>query len=39
MIENEYKGAEIVDRSLECGNYGDCLLAIEMLEKGLEDRE
>ena len=31
VIENDYKGSEIVDRSLECGNYDDCLLAIEML--------
>ena len=34
VIENDYKGSEIVDRSMECGNYDDCLLAIEMLEKG-----
>ena len=39
VIENEYKGTETVDRSLECWNYDDCLLAIEMLEKGREDRE
>lgn len=39
VIENEYKGAEIVDRLLECGNYDDCLLAIEMMEKGREDRK
>ena len=39
VIEDDYKGTEIVDRSLECGNYDDCLLAIEMLEKGREDRK
>ena len=36
VIESDYKGSEIVDRSLECGNYDDCLLAIEMMEKGQE---
>ena len=36
VIENDYKGSEIVDRSMECANYDDCLLAIEMLEKGQE---
>ena len=39
VIENDYKGSEIVDRSLECGNYDDCLLAIEMLEKGQEPKK
>ena len=36
VIESDYHGAEIVDRVLECGNYDDCLLAVEMHEKGLE---
>ena len=36
VIDNEYKGSEIVDRSMECANYDDCLMAIEMHEKGRE---
>ena len=39
VIDNEYRGDKIVDRSLECGNYDDCLLAIEMLEKGRKPEE
>ena len=39
VIENEYKGSEIVDRSMECTNYDDCLMAIEMHEKGREQEK
>lgn len=39
VIENEYNGAEITDRSMECGNYDDCLLAIETWKKGSSSDE
>ena len=37
MIENEYSGSEIVERTLECSSFDDCLQAIEIWQKGQED--
>ena len=39
-VQDEYiAGDGLVGREIECAHYDDCLLAIEMLEKGREDRE
>lgn len=39
MVEQERNGTEIVDSVLECRNYDDCLMALDVWERSCEIEE
>lgn len=39
MVEQERNGTEVVDSVLECRNYDDCLMALDVWERSCEIEE